>query len=151
MKSTRMRVAVGVALVAVILVATFLVFRGSDEQEVEVLVGATIPTLQAVDRDDERGEATVRGFLAAGISCSDAGNKLMAELGGDGEGRLRAAMRKACSQANGTFVVERIGADLEKTATADGVKRWRISGDTGNLPDGTTVELSRRSGMWTVG
>lgn len=138
-----------VALLALVLVVVFT--GGEEELDVEVALGTNLPTASMVDREDADGRATVRAFLAAGISCSPDGAEVMSDLSPKSGGRLQAAMERACSQANGAFLLESMGArrlDGEGDATVD-ASRWELVSDTGNL-EADLAELRRVDGAWVV-
>ena len=125
------------AVCAAIVLGVFLLTRGDDQTEVEVRAGDPIPT--ALNRSDDYGADTLRGYLAAALECDDAALA--------GFGTAIEEIVALCDDRPDGIEGEVAQEDLDPRGRA----LWKVTASDSKLPADLHVWLAQKGGNgWTV-
>jgi hypothetical protein len=82
-----------VAVMAAAVVAVVVLTGDDGQSEVEARTGDPLPRVQSLNRSDDYGADVVRAYLQAAVTCSPAGDRVMADLSRPDEAPARKLVR----------------------------------------------------------
>jgi hypothetical protein len=132
------------ALAACLLVAggAYLLFRDDPQSKVEVQAGGSLPP--ALNRADDYGADTLRGYLRAVLRCDARMKAHFARA----DPALDAVFADACEPSRAQAIE---GEVADERLDDHGRALWRLSADGGRLPKDLYVWIAQRGGSdWMV-
>lgn len=148
-KSKNGLILVGVLLVAVVSVAIVVRSRSSDQEKITITRTGGPVVLSELNRSDELGADTVRGYLRGAMDCSSQGADVGRKLSGAGNEPVQALVDAACAAGRETWPSEVTSEVTQAELDGQQRARWRIAAGQA-LPDGLVVYVKQVDGNWTL-
>jgi len=123
----------------------YLLLRDDPQKEVAVQAGDSIPA--DLNRSDDYGADTLRGYLTAALMCNPAGDGAKARFG-RADIALDEAFAGACEPSRAEALA---GEAALEVLDPRGRALWRVSADGGSLPSELHVWIAQPRGTgWMV-